>query len=147
MTWTASTWVLIFRANRSPFRDARPPVEWGNDDQRLRHVGKINRSFDRNGPGDAVIVALDRRHEHDKHRNKNHSNPGAVAELGDQDNQQGNTGGERPDAIDDHALDASGCVRPLPMDHHAGLRKCERQKSANGKQRDEPIRDPAEADQ
>ena len=129
---------------QSFFSNAGPSVEW-DDDQRLSKVGKVDGSFDVDGPSDTIVVAFDPGHNNDEQRNQDNGDPGSVAKLGDQDDQKSNPGGECPNAVNDHAVEASRRIRAFPMDDHARLGEGDGEKCTDRKERNEAISDSPES--
>ena len=92
-------------------------------------------------------MVFNRRHNKDEQRDQNDGDPGAVAELGHQYDEKRNSGSKRAKSVNEHTVDAPRGVGAFPMDHHARLGERERKESADSKEWNEAIGDPAEHSQ
>ncbi len=128
------------------FGDAGPAVE-GDDNQRLGEVFHAHGAIDGDLACDPIVVALDRAHGNDQGGNEDRSDPCAFSELGDQHDDKRDAGGDGAHTVDDHAVQCAFAALSLPVHHHARLREREREKRADGEQRDQPIGDAAKDDQ
>src|SRR5580658_2614778 len=73
-------------------------------------------------------------------RNEKKGNPGAVKEFRNQHDEHRDAGDKRAKPVDQGLMKPTLLAMPPPVHHHARLGKCERQKSADGIERDEPVR-------
>src|SRR5207245_3100357 len=91
-----------------------------------------------------MVVAADSGEENNRQGNEEQRDPGAFSEFRNQHDDDGDAGDERADPIDERALPPMRTAIFPPVHDHAGLRKREGQKSADGIERYEPIGDTAE---
>ena len=75
--------------------------------------------------GDAVVVATDAGHEKDEGGNEDGGDPGAVFELGNEDDEQGDAGGDGSDGVDEDAVPGARAGLAHPVNDHACLREGE----------------------
>ena len=92
-------------------------------------------------------MAADEGEENNCQRNEKQSNPGAFHEFRDQHDARGDAGDEGAKAIHECALQPIGTAILPPVHDHAGLRKRESEKSADGIERDKPVSDAAKQDE
>jgi len=97
--------------------------------------------------GYSVVVAANAHHEDDEEWNDEGGDPGAVFELGDEDYEQGDAGGNRSDSIDEDAMGGAGAGLAHPVHDHAGLRKGEGEEGSDSEERDEAVGDATEGDE
>ena len=83
----------------------------------------------------------------DRQRNEEQRDPGAFGEFRDQHDDDGDAGDERAEPVDQRALHPVRAAIFPPVHDHAGLRKREGQKRADGVERDQPVGDAAEKNQ
>ena len=96
---------------------------------------------------DGVVVAADRDEENDRQGNEEQRDPRAFDEFRNQHHDDGDAGDERAESIDQRALQPVRAAIFPPVHDHAGLRKREGQKRADGIERDEPVGDAAKENQ
>src|SRR5258708_39360847 len=101
--------------------DSAPALNW-NDDQWRAEVLCFYRSLDGDFPLNAVIMRLDAAHHQDHRRNQDDCDPSAFGKFRDQNYSHGDRGGDRTEAVDEHALPRARSTSLLPMDDHARLR-------------------------
>ena len=97
--------------------------------------------------GDAVVVVFDRAHDDHERGDEDGGDPCAFSEFGDEDYEEGGSGGGGSDAVDDHAAGGTGAAQALPVHDHSGLGEGEGQEGADGEEGDEAVGDSAEDDQ
>src|ERR1700691_2649867 len=90
-----------------------------------------------------VVVAADDGEEKDRQGNKKQGDPCAFQEFRNQHDARGRAGDEGAKSIHECALQPVRTAILPPMHDHAGLRKREGQKSADGIERDKPVSDTA----
>src|SRR5260370_3723711 len=99
------------------------------------------------GDGDLVIVKADVAEKENQERDEDRGEVGAFFELCDQNNENGDAGDECAEAVDEDALEPVRAALFEPVPDHAGLRKGEGQKCANGVEGNEAFGDAAEKNQ
>src|SRR5947208_14049208 len=94
-----------------------------------------------------MVVAADSGEENNRQRNETQGNPRAFNEFRSQHDNDGDTGDERPEPVDESALQPVPTAIFPPVHDHAGLREREGQKGADSIEGDEPTGDRAEKDE
>src|SRR5271157_1599250 len=122
-------------------RDVAPAINGNNGDGRLAESCRIDGNPAIGEELHRVVVAADNGEENNRQRNEQQRNPGALTELRNQHNDDGDSRDQRAQPVDERAPHPAGTALPAPVHDHAGLRKREGQKSAHGIERDEPIGD------
>ena len=89
------------------------------------------------------IVTLDRVKHPDKDGDQQDDDPGAVNELGGDDDQHHDPGRQRAHAVDGRLPPPARSRLSVPMAHHARLRQREGEKDAHCVERNEPVGLPA----
>ena len=91
-----------------------------------------------------MIVKADVAEKENQEGDEDGSEVGAFFELRDQNNDNGDAGNECAEAVDEDASDPVRTALFEPVPDHAGLRKSEGQKGANGVEGNQPFCDAAE---
>ena len=125
------------------------PARHGNDHQRLLHVGQVERGHLDDLAVDPPVVLLDDHHQHDQRGHQQRDHPRTGGELGGQNDEGGDAGGDRASAVDKHVPETAlmFALQLLPVDDHAGLGEGEGEEGADGVERDDVVDIAAELDE
>ncbi len=123
--------------------DVAPAVDGNDDNGRLAEACRVDGNLARGEHLYGVVVAAHGDEESNRQRNEQKRNPGAFHEFRNQHDDDGDAGDERAEPVDECALQPMRTAIFPPVHDHAGLRKREGQKSADGIERDESIGDTA----
>src|SRR4029077_4290098 len=127
--------------------DAVPAID-GNDDEGLCLViCGYDRDHAASRYGDLVIVKADVAEKKNQKGDEDGGEVGAFFKLCDQNNDNGDAGDECAEAVDEDAADPVRTALFEPVPDHAGLRKGEGQKGADGVEGNQPFCDAAEKNQ
>jgi len=126
------------------FGDAVPTIDGNDDEGRCFVICGHDRGQAASGYGDLVIVKAYVAEKENQKRNEDRGEVGALFELRDQNNDNGDAGDECTEAVDEDAADPVRSTLFEPVPDHAGLRKGEGQKGANGVEGNQAFGDAAE---
>src|SRR5580700_9506817 len=127
--------------------DIAPSVDGNHGNRRLTGTSRVDGNPARGEDPYGVVVTPDNDEEKNRQRNEKKRDPGAINELRNQHDDHGDGGYERAQPIDERTPHPMRTAIFPPVHHHPSLRKCESEKSADGKEGNEAVRDAAKKNQ
>ena len=124
--------------------DVAPAVDGNDGNGMLAETGRVDGNPASGEHFHGVVVAAHNGEENNRQGNEDQGNPSALHKFRNQNDGDRDAGDERAEPIDECALQPIRTAIFSPMHDHAGLRKREGQKRADGIERDQPVGDAAE---